>query len=106
MAKRKQPAAELHLPSASSSMEQIAKALTRLANAQIEALARWMSARQKVPLILRCGGPGPPRLLVTRTVSVDASVMSQSDIEQVLRNWIDHVISPAGKFPEGTDRAR
>ena len=31
--------------------------------------------------------------------------MSRSDIEQVLRNWIDQAISPDGTFPEGTDRA-
>jgi hypothetical protein len=30
--------------------------------------------------------------------------MSRSDIEQVLRNWIDQAISPDGTFPEGTDR--
>jgi hypothetical protein len=32
--------------------------------------------------------------------------MSRSDIEQVLRNWIDQATSPGGAFPEGTDRAR
>ena len=32
--------------------------------------------------------------------------MSRSDIEQVLRNWIDQAIAPAGTFPEGADRAR
>ena len=32
--------------------------------------------------------------------------MSRSDIEQVLRNWLDQAISPGGTFPEGTDRAK
>jgi hypothetical protein len=32
--------------------------------------------------------------------------MSRSDIEQVLRNWIDQAISPGGTFPDGTDRAK
>jgi hypothetical protein len=31
--------------------------------------------------------------------------MSRSDIEQVLRNWIDQATSPDGTFPPGTDRA-
>jgi hypothetical protein len=33
------------------------------------------------------------------------SAMSRSEIEQVLRNWIDLAISPSGTFPDGTDRA-
>ena len=32
--------------------------------------------------------------------------MSRSDIEQVLRNWIDQAISRGRTFPEETDRAR
>ncbi len=34
------------------------------------------------------------------------SAMSRSDIEQVLRNWIDQAMSPEGAFPEGADRAK
>ena len=32
--------------------------------------------------------------------------MSRSEIEQVLRNWIDQATSPEGAIPDGTDRAR
>ena len=31
--------------------------------------------------------------------------MANSDIEQVLRNWIDQATSPLGKFAEGVDPA-
>ena len=32
--------------------------------------------------------------------------MSRSDIEQVLRNWIEQATSPDATFPAGTDRAK
>ena len=45
---------------------------------------------------------GPARPLI----GIPLSAMSRSDIERVLRNWIDQAITPDGAFADGTDRAR